>query len=124
MAALSIGTHLSPLQQFKKRSLHSPYLASVSSLHSLSSFGTYQCRIRGPRLLGNGVLTRAEDKARESSSSIQQEAQQQPNNQKQFQVLFYILYHEKLKVFMSSQLLFPSCLLILWLLIGDLIKHL
>lgn len=87
MAALSIGTHLSPLQQFKKRSLHSPSLTSVSSLHSLSSFDTYQCRIRGPRLLGNGVLARAEDKARESSSSIQQEAQQQPNNQKQFQEL-------------------------------------
>ncbi|KAH9695380.1 Sodium/proton antiporter 1 [Citrus sinensis] len=87
MAALSIGTHLSPLQQFKKRSLHSPSLTSVSSLHSLSSFDTYQCRIRGPRLLGNGVPARAEDKARESSSSIQQEAQQQPNNQKQFQEL-------------------------------------
>lgn len=97
MAALSIGTHLSPLQQFKKRSLHSPSLTSVSSLHSLSSFDTYQCRIRGPRLLGNGVLARAEDKARESSSSIQQEAQHQPNNQKQFQVLFYIFYHEKFK---------------------------
>lgn len=87
MAALSIGTHLSPLQQFKKSSLHTPSLTSVSSLHSLSSFDTYQCRIRGPRLPGNGVLARAEDKARESSSSIQQETQQQPNNQKQFQEL-------------------------------------
>ncbi|KAJ4716252.1 Na+/H+ antiporter [Melia azedarach] len=85
MAALSIGTHLSPLQQFNKSSLHSPSLTSASSPHSFPSFGTSLCRIRGPKLLGNVVLARAEDKARESSSSSQQEAQQQPSNGNKFQ---------------------------------------
>ncbi|XP_031249947.1 sodium/proton antiporter 1-like [Pistacia vera] len=78
MAAISIGTHLSPLHQFKK---HSPSFTSVSSLHSFPSFAT----IRSSRLhLRNGVLARAEDKARDSSSSS---PQQQPDNQKQLQDL-------------------------------------
>ncbi|KAH7575308.1 hypothetical protein ACOSP7_005181 [Xanthoceras sorbifolium] len=87
MAALSIGTHLSPLQQLKRSSLQSSSLTSFSSLHSLPVFSTCVCRIISSRSLGNGVLARAEDKARDSSSSVPQEAPQQPNNEKQFQDL-------------------------------------
>ncbi|XVF67518.1 hypothetical protein PTKIN_Ptkin10aG0127700 [Pterospermum kingtungense] len=63
MAALSIGCYFSPSYHFKKISRHTP------SVHSLPTFSSSLCRIRGPRLLRNGVLARAEDKAREGSSS-------------------------------------------------------
>ncbi|XP_044489476.1 sodium/proton antiporter 1-like [Mangifera indica] len=77
MAVLSIGTHLSPLNLFKEQFFS---LTSVSSLHSFPSFAT----IRSSRLhLRNGVLARAEDKARDSSSSTKQ----QPDSQKQLQDL-------------------------------------
>ncbi|XP_044479769.1 sodium/proton antiporter 1-like [Mangifera indica] len=77
MAALSIGTHLSPLNLFKEQFFS---LTSLSSLHSFPSFAT----IRSSRLhLRNGVLARAEDKARDSSSSTKQ----QPDSQKQLQDL-------------------------------------
>ncbi|KAK8562888.1 hypothetical protein V6N13_018560 [Hibiscus sabdariffa] len=62
MAALSIGSHFSPTYRFKQRSFHAP------SVYSLPSFGASLCRIRGPRLLRDGVLARAEDKAKGSSS--------------------------------------------------------
>ncbi|XP_021280484.1 sodium/proton antiporter 1 [Herrania umbratica] len=81
MAALSIGSHFSPSYHFKKRSFHCP------SVHSLPSFGSSLCRIRAPRLLRNGVLARAEDKARDSSSSPTTQQQGQPNKEKQLEEL-------------------------------------
>ncbi|WRX16138.1 Citrate transporter-like domain - like 1 [Theobroma cacao] len=81
MAALSIGSHFSPSYHFKKRSFHSP------SVHSVPSFGSSLCRIRAPRLLRNGVLARAEDKARDSSSSPPTQQQFQPNKEKQLEEL-------------------------------------
>ncbi|OMO74013.1 hypothetical protein CCACVL1_17018 [Corchorus capsularis] len=78
MAALSIGSHFSPSFQFKKRSFHTP------SVHPLPSFGSSLCRIRGPKLLRNGVLARAEDKARGSSSP---NPPVQPNKEKQLEEL-------------------------------------
>ncbi|XVE66789.1 hypothetical protein DITRI_Ditri08aG0107400 [Diplodiscus trichospermus] len=83
MAALSIGCHFSPSYQFKKRPFHTP------SIYSLPSFSSSLCRTRGPRLLRNGVLARAEDKARGSSSSSTPPSQQevQPNNEKQLEEL-------------------------------------
>ncbi|TYI37576.1 hypothetical protein ES332_A03G222100v1 [Gossypium tomentosum] len=79
MAALSIGTHFSPSCRFKNRSLHAP------SVYSLPSFGTSLYRSRVPRLLSNGVLARAEDKARGSSSPSQRQVQ--PNNEEQIKGL-------------------------------------
>ncbi|XP_022745775.1 sodium/proton antiporter 1-like isoform X3 [Durio zibethinus] len=83
MAALSIVCHFSPSYQFKKRSFHTP------SVCSLPCFSSSLCRIRGPRLLRNGVLARAEDKARGSSPSSTPPSQRevQPNNEKQLEEL-------------------------------------
>ncbi|XP_022745769.1 sodium/proton antiporter 1-like isoform X2 [Durio zibethinus] len=82
MAALSIVCHFSPSYQFKKRSFHTP------SVCSLPCFSSSLCRIRGPRLLRNGVLARAEDKARGSSPSSTPPSQRevQPNNEKQLEL--------------------------------------
>ncbi|XVF01321.1 hypothetical protein REPUB_Repub04eG0077800 [Reevesia pubescens] len=82
MATLSIRTHFPPSCQFKKRSFHTPSVYSLPTFSSSSSI----CRIRVPRLLRNGILARAEDKARGSSSPPPPSASQkevQPNNEKQ-----------------------------------------
>ncbi|KAM3742817.1 hypothetical protein ACB098_07G096800 [Castanea mollissima] len=73
--SISIGTHLSSTRHFKNYSL--PQIQnSVPSHHC---FGSSLCRTRGSRLLGNGVLARAEDKARGSTSSSSSSSQPQPN---------------------------------------------
>ncbi|XP_028070955.1 sodium/proton antiporter 1-like [Camellia sinensis] len=74
---MPIRTHqLSPAHQFKQRSL--------SQTCSGSSF----LRLRAPRLLHrNGVLARAEDKARDSSSSSPSSTQQQPQLNSEIQIL-------------------------------------
>ncbi|CAL5378961.1 unnamed protein product [Camellia sinensis] len=73
---MPIRTHqLSPAHQFKQRSL--------SQTCSGSSF----LRLRAPRLLHrNGVLARAEDKARDSSSSSPSSTQQQPQLNSEIQI--------------------------------------
>ncbi|KAJ4830727.1 Sodium/proton antiporter 1 [Turnera subulata] len=71
MAPFSIGTHhhLHPAPGFKKHSVHTPSLAHVSLLPPRKScIGSSSCRLRTSRLLGNGLLVRAEDKARGSPS--------------------------------------------------------
>ncbi|KAJ7967513.1 Na+/H+ antiporter [Quillaja saponaria] len=89
MGALSIGIYLSPSQQFRNHSLPSQSQRlhiTQSYLFSPPIFGSSFCRIRGPKLLHNGVLARAEDKAKDSSSTAQPQ-QAQPNSQKQLQEL-------------------------------------
>ncbi|KAI8026730.1 Sodium/proton antiporter 1 [Camellia lanceoleosa] len=73
---MPIRTHqLSPAHQFKQRSL--------SQTCSGSSF----LRLRAPRLLHrNGVLARAEDKARDSSSSSPSSTQQPPQLNSEIQI--------------------------------------
>ncbi|XP_048337406.2 sodium/proton antiporter 1 isoform X1 [Ziziphus jujuba] len=87
MASFSVGTHLSPSYHFKNSSLSSQsppsFLQTQSSFLSKPCFGSSVPGIRAPRLLGNGVLARAEDKAKSSSQAWQQ--QLQSNSQKQFQ---------------------------------------
>ncbi|PON74675.1 Citrate transporter-like domain containing protein [Parasponia andersonii] len=72
MASLSIGTHLSPSHHFNASPIcslcppsllqtHSPFLSKHSSFRGI--------RTPTPRLLGNLLLARAEDKATASSSS-------------------------------------------------------
>ncbi|KAL7002850.1 Sodium/proton antiporter 1 [Sarracenia purpurea var. burkii] len=85
---LPIRSHyLSPTGRFKKRSLLPP---PPLSFPSRPCAGLSFLRFRGPRLLrGNGVLARAEDKARDSSSppSPLSTQQPQPNSEKQIQEL-------------------------------------
>ncbi|KAJ8763468.1 hypothetical protein K2173_002351 [Erythroxylum novogranatense] len=91
MASLSIGTyHLNPKHQFKKHTFLFTQ-TSLSSLPSRSCFSPSWCGLKGPGVLGNGLLARAEDKAKGSSSSspassIQQQSEQ-PNIDKQLQEL-------------------------------------
>ncbi|XP_059447991.1 sodium/proton antiporter 1 [Corylus avellana] len=91
MASFSVGMHISPTHHFKKRSHISSSLPSylLQAQPSLPCFGSSLCRTRGTRLLGNGVLARAEDKARgsTSSSSSFQEQQAQPNPESQLEEL-------------------------------------
>ncbi|MED6159217.1 Sodium/proton antiporter 1 [Stylosanthes scabra] len=74
MATFSIGahTHLSMFHHFRNSRL------SLHRLHSLESSPSSLCRIKGPSLQRNHVLARAEDKARGSSTSTQQEFQELP----------------------------------------------
>ncbi|MED6144618.1 Sodium/proton antiporter 1, variant 2 [Stylosanthes scabra] len=74
MATFSIGahTHLSMFHHFRNSTL------SLHRLHSLEPSPSSFCRIKGPSLLRNHVLARAEDKARGSSTSTQQEFQELP----------------------------------------------
>ncbi|XP_062090423.1 sodium/proton antiporter 1 [Humulus lupulus] len=73
MASLSVGTHLLPSHKFKKPPLCSRSPPSLfqthSSLLSKPCFGSSLRGLRTPRLLGNVLLARAEDKAKRSSSS-------------------------------------------------------
>ncbi|RYR37256.1 hypothetical protein Ahy_A09g042172 isoform A [Arachis hypogaea] len=74
MATFSIGTHthLCMFHHFRNSRL------SLHGLHSLQSSPPSLCRIRGPSLLRNHVLARAEDKARGSSTSSPQQFQDLP----------------------------------------------
>nr|AQN76162.1 Na+/H+ antiporter [Populus pruinosa]AQN76164.1 Na+/H+ antiporter [Populus pruinosa] len=92
MASLSIGTHhLHTANQFKKHSFHSISSTPLSSLPYKSSFGYSLCKLRGSRILGNGLLARAEDRAKGSSSpppsSSNKRQGQQPNIDNQLQDL-------------------------------------
>lgn len=79
-SALSIGCHFSPSYHYK-RSLQ------TASAYSLPTFSSSLCRIRGPRLLRNGVLAGAEDKARGGSSPTPPNQQEvQPHNEKKLEV--------------------------------------
>ena len=90
--SISIGTHLSSTCHFKNYSLPQ----TQNSVPSRHCFGSSLCRTRGPRLLGNGVLARAEDKARGSTSSSSSSSQPQPNSENQLAV---ILVHSYYKIF-------------------------
>nr|AQN76138.1 Na+/H+ antiporter [Populus euphratica] len=92
MASLSIGTHhLHTANQFKKHSFHSISSTPLSSLPYKSSFGYSLCKLRGSRILGNGLLARAEDRAKGSSSPLPPSSNkrqgQQPNIDNQLQDL-------------------------------------
>lgn len=80
--SISIGTHLSSTCHFKNYSLPQ----TQNSVPSHHCFGSSLCRTRGPRLLGNGVLARAEDKARGSTSSSSSSSQPQPNSNSENQL--------------------------------------
>ncbi|KAL3730431.1 hypothetical protein ACJRO7_027449 [Eucalyptus globulus] len=97
MASSSIGTtHVPPSQHlFKRRELLPPspisLLRTRPSLPSSESlFGSSLCGARSSRLLGRGILARAEEKAKGSSSSSSspvQKKQAQPNSEKRFEDL-------------------------------------
>ncbi|PQM42663.1 Na(+)/H(+) antiporter NhaD isoform X1 [Prunus yedoensis var. nudiflora] len=89
MASLSIGFRLPPSHHHLKKRLL-PFLSQTQSLSpSQPCFGSSLRGIRGSRLLGSGILARAEDKARgsNSSSSSAQQQQVQPSSEKEFQDL-------------------------------------
>ena len=97
MASLSIGTHhLHTANQLKKHSFLSISSTPLSSLPYKSYFGSSLCKLRGSRILGNGLLPRAEDKAKGSSSpppsSSNKRQGQQPNIDNPLQVLFYVAF--------------------------------
>lgn len=93
--SISIGTHLSSTRHFKNYSLPQ----TQNSVPSHHCFGSSLCRTRGSRLLGNGVLARAEDKDRGStSSSSSSPSQPQPNFNSENQ-LEVILVHTYYKIF-------------------------
>ncbi|XP_030486308.2 sodium/proton antiporter 1 [Cannabis sativa] len=70
MASLSVGTYLLPSHKFNLPPLCSHSSLSLSQTHfSLLSKGSSLPGLRTPRLLGNVLLARAEDKAKDSSSS-------------------------------------------------------
>lgn len=96
MASSSIGTtHVPPSQHlFKRRELLPPSPISLlrtrpSLPSSKSLFGSSLCGARSSRLLGRGILARAEEKAKGSSSSSSpvQKKQAQPNSEKRFEDL-------------------------------------
>lgn len=97
MASSSIGTTHVPASQhlFKRRELLPPspisLLRTRPSLPSSESlFGSSLCGARSSRLLGRGILARAEEKAKGSSSSSSspvQKKQAQPNSEKRFEDL-------------------------------------
>lgn len=104
MASFSVGMHFSPTHHFKKRSLLSSSLPSalLQAQPSFPCYGSSLCRTRGTRLLGNGVLARAEEKARgstSSSSSSFQEQQGQPNSEKQLEVYSFSSLRTKFPFF-------------------------
>lgn len=68
----------SPISLLRTR----PSLPSSESL-----FGSSLCGARSSRLLGRGILARAEEKAKGSSSSSIQQKQAQPNSEKRFEDL-------------------------------------
>ncbi|KAJ6424361.1 hypothetical protein OIU84_025202 [Salix udensis] len=92
MASLSVGTHhLHTTNQLKKLSFHSISSTPLSSLPYKSSFGSSLCKLRGSRILGNGLLASAEDKAKGPSSpppsSSNKRQGQQPSIDNQLQDL-------------------------------------
>ncbi|CAK7329965.1 unnamed protein product [Dovyalis caffra] len=91
MASLSIGTHhLHTKNQFKKQPFHSISSTPLSSLPYKSCFGSSLYKLRGSTTLGNGLLARAEDKAKGSSTPSlppSNEQGQQPNIDNQLQEL-------------------------------------
>ncbi|KAJ6302523.1 hypothetical protein OIU77_016590 [Salix suchowensis] len=92
MASLSVGTHhLHTTNQLKKHSFHSISSTPLSSLPCKSSFGSSSCKLRGSRILGNGLLASAEDKAKGPSSpppsSSNKRQGQQPSIDNQLQDL-------------------------------------
>lgn len=97
MASSSIGTTHVPASQhlFKRRELLPPSPISLlrtrpSLPSSKSLFGSSLCGARSSRLLGRGILARAEEKAKGSSSSSSspvQKKQAQPNSEKRFEDL-------------------------------------
>ncbi|KAK3420708.1 hypothetical protein EUGRSUZ_H03221 [Eucalyptus grandis] len=96
MASSSIGTTHVPASQHlsKRRELLPPspisLLRTRPSLPSSESlFGSSLCGARSSRLLGRGILARAEEKAKGSSSSSSpvQKKQAQPNSEKRFEDL-------------------------------------
>ncbi|KAB5520732.1 hypothetical protein DKX38_025051 [Salix brachista] len=92
MASLSVGTHhLHSTNQLKKLSFHSISSTPLSSLPYKSSFGSSLCKLRGSRILGNGLLASAEDKAKGPSSpppsSLNKQQGQQPSIDNQLQDL-------------------------------------
>jgi Na+/H+ antiporter NhaD/arsenite permease-like protein len=81
--SISIGTH--HFNNYSKLSLSFPQTQpSVPSHHC---FGSSLCSTKGLRLLRNGLLARAEDKTRGSSSSSSSSFQPQPNSEKQLEEL-------------------------------------
>ncbi|KAJ6754777.1 hypothetical protein OIU79_027404 [Salix purpurea] len=91
MASLSVGTHhLHTTNQLKKLCFHSISSTPLSSLTYKSSFGSSLCKLRGSRILGNGLLASAEDKAKGPSSpppSSHKRQGQQPSIDNQLQDL-------------------------------------
>lgn len=103
MASLSIGTHLSPSHHFK-----TPPLCSLSLLQTQSSLLSKPClgsSLRGirtsPRSFGTVLLARAEDKAKGSSSSSQQQ-KAQFDSDKQFQVVLWFSCLIKIRLIYNS----------------------
>ena len=97
MASLSVGTHhLHTANQLKKHSFYSISSTPLSSLPYKSLFGSSLCKLRGSRILGNGLLASAEDKAKGPSSpppsSSNKRRGQQPSIDNQLQVLFYVSF--------------------------------
>lgn len=86
MASFSIGAHLPQSHhQFKKRPLL--FFSQTQCLApSQPCFGSSLRGLRGSRFLGNGMLARAEEKARGSGSGQQPKAQSK--SEKELQVLF------------------------------------
>nr|XP_011467748.1 PREDICTED: uncharacterized protein LOC101310625 isoform X2 [Fragaria vesca subsp. vesca] len=83
MASLSIGTHLPQTHhQFSKSSRR-----FVSKTQSLAPFGSSFGGFRGTRLLGNGMLVRAEEKARGSDSGSGQQPKAQFKSEEELQDL-------------------------------------
>ncbi|KAL6213355.1 hypothetical protein ACLB2K_012802 [Fragaria x ananassa] len=83
MASLSIGTHLPQTHhQFTKSSRR-----FVSKTQSLAPFGSSLGGFRGTRLLGNGMLVRAEEKARGSNSGSGQQPKAQFKSEEELQEL-------------------------------------
>lgn len=92
MPSLLIGTHLSTCHFIPKhplRSQSSNFLFHAQfSIPSKLCFGSAWFSKGSQRWLGNGMLPRAEYKAKDSASSPVQQERGQPNSEKQFQVSF------------------------------------
>ncbi|XP_028781145.1 sodium/proton antiporter 2 [Neltuma alba] len=74
MSSFSVGTHLSPSQHLRNLTVHLSVHGIRTVEYSPSSrllSGLSCCRTRLPRLLGDSVLARAENKARGPTSSFQ-----------------------------------------------------
>ncbi|XP_021892387.1 sodium/proton antiporter 1 isoform X2 [Carica papaya] len=84
MAALSIGSHLSSSREPRRRAFSYPPPVSLPSIQSFPSSRSSLCKIRGPRLLRHGILARAENEAKGSSSPL---PSRQSTNEKQLQEL-------------------------------------